>query len=164
MSSIVQYQGEFGGTGKTTTAIEIICGWLRDSRGPILATAFSNKGANNLAEGLFARGANVLRVGICDASLPYSMESHLEYYGYGTRKGGKGDQADVISKADVICATIIGSGMSLLHKVDFPFVVVDEAAQIIEPACLIPLAKGSCQVVMVGDQSAGAHAVRPLDC
>ena len=32
------------GTGKTTTAIEIICGWIAMGKGPILATAFSNKG------------------------------------------------------------------------------------------------------------------------
>lgn len=146
------------GTGKTTTAIEAICSWLRTRKGPILATAFSNKGVNNLAEGLFKRGVSVLRVGVCDAELPYSMEAHLEYYGYEGRKpkgakgAGKGAQNDVISKADVICATVVGSGMGLLRNLDFPFVVVDEAAQIIEPACLIPLSKGSVQVVMVGDQ------------
>lgn len=142
------------GTGKTTTAIEVICGLLRHRRGPILATAFSNKGVNNLAEGLWERGVNMLRVGTCDAELPYSIESHLEFYGHGQdRKGaGKGAQNEVIGKADVVCATVIGSGMGLLRNFDFPFVVVDEAAQIIEPACLIPLAKGSAQVLMVGDQ------------
>lgn len=142
------------GTGKTTAAVEIICSWLRHKRGPIMATAFSNKGVNNLAEGLYKRGVSVLRVGFCDAELPYSMEAHLEYHGYekGRKGAGKGAQNDVIGKADVICATVIGSGMGLLRNFDFPFVVVDEAAQIIEPACLIPLAKGSVQVVMVGDQ------------
>eukprot|EP00929_Paragymnodinium_shiwhaense_P055921 TRINITY_DN27995_c0_g1_i3.p1 TRINITY_DN27995_c0_g1~~TRINITY_DN27995_c0_g1_i3.p1 ORF type:complete len:1156 (+),score=273.93 TRINITY_DN27995_c0_g1_i3:35-3469(+) len=141
------------GTGKTTTAIEMITSWLRTNNGPVLATAFSNKGVNNLAEGLYARGVNVLRLGICDAELPYSIEAHLEWHGFGGRKGaGKGDQNKVIEKADVICATVIGSGMSLLRDVNLPFVVLDEAAQIIEPACLIPLSKGSVQVVMVGDQ------------
>eukprot|EP00927_Polykrikos_kofoidii_P039352 TRINITY_DN33755_c0_g1_i1.p1 TRINITY_DN33755_c0_g1~~TRINITY_DN33755_c0_g1_i1.p1 ORF type:complete len:1158 (-),score=210.38 TRINITY_DN33755_c0_g1_i1:56-3121(-) len=141
------------GTGKTTTAIEVMCSWLRKNKGPILATAFSNKGVNNLAEGLFKRGVNVLRVGICDAELPFSMDAHLEYYGHTGRKGGgKGAQNDVIKKADVICATVIGSGMSLLRSFDFPCMVIDEAAQIIEPATLIPLAKGSASVVMVGDQ------------
>ncbi|CAE8623465.1 unnamed protein product [Polarella glacialis] len=141
------------GTGKTTTALEIISGLLHAGRGPILATAFSNKGVNNLAEGLHKSGINVLRVGICDSELPYSMEAHLEYYGYQGRKGaGKGAQNDVIGKADVVCATVVGSGMSLLRNFDFPFVIVDEAAQIIEPALLIPLSKGSVQVVMVGDQ------------
>ncbi|CAK0823440.1 unnamed protein product [Prorocentrum cordatum] len=144
------------GTGKTTTAVEVVVSWLRAHRGPVLATAFSNKGVDNLAQGLHRRGVTVLRVGACDPDLPYSMESHLEYYGHagkGKGKGAaKGGQSDVIRKADVVCATVIGSGMGLLRSSDFRFVMVDEAAQIIEPASLIPLSKGSVQVVMVGDQ------------
>lgn len=141
------------GTGKTTTAIEVICSWLRCRKGPILATAFSNKGVNNLAEGLYRRGVSVLRLGACDADLPYSMEAHLAWHGFDGRKGGgKGKQLDIIGNADVVCATVIGSGMGLLKNFNFHFVVLDEAAQIIEPACLIPLSKGSVQVVMVGDQ------------
>lgn len=123
------------------------------SKGPILATAFSNKGVDNLAEGLHKRGVNVLRVGICDAELPYSYESHLAWLGYESRKGaGKGAEKEVVEAADVICATVIGSGMALLKHVEVPFVILDEAAQVIEPACLIPLSRGSVQVVMVGDQ------------
>ena len=57
---------------------------------------------------------------------------------------------------DVVCTTCIGVGMSLLNPwdvlLDLPYVVVDEAVQIIEAAALLPLAKGSVQVVMVGDQ------------
>lgn len=37
------------GTGKTTTAAAIICGWLKSNRGPVLASAFSNKGCDNIA-------------------------------------------------------------------------------------------------------------------
>jgi len=53
---------------------------------------------------------------------------------------------------DVVCVTCIGAGMSLLKKYEFPYVVMDEAAQVIEPAALIPLSKASVSCVMVGDQ------------
>merc|ERR1719454_1945475 len=53
---------------------------------------------------------------------------------------------------DVVCATCIGCGMGPLDKLKFPYVVVDEAAQVIEPAVVLPLGKGAVQVVMVGDQ------------
>ena len=45
--------------------------------------------------------------------------------------------------------------MPLLAKMQFPFVVIDEAAQVIEPALLIPLSRDARQVVMVGDQCPG---------
>jgi hypothetical protein len=51
------------GTGKTTTAIAIICEWVMWYHGRILATAHSNKGLDNLLQGLVAKGIKVLRVG-----------------------------------------------------------------------------------------------------
>jgi len=51
------------GTGKTTTAISIICEWVKWYHWKILATAHSNKGVDNLLQGLVAKGIKVLRVG-----------------------------------------------------------------------------------------------------
>eukprot|EP00667_Euglena_gracilis_P001410 EG_transcript_1409 len=51
------------GTGKTTTAIAIICEWVMWYHCKILATAHSNKGVDNLLQGLVAKGIKVLRVG-----------------------------------------------------------------------------------------------------
>lgn len=137
------------GTGKTTTAIAIICGWLLSRRAPILATAFSNRGTDNLAEGLHRLGVRVLRMGLCEREKPYSLEARLTECG--ARWGDKGIQA-VMRTVDVVAATCIGSGMGPLDRLTFPFVVVDEAAQVIEPAVLLPLGKGAVQAVMVGDQ------------
>jgi len=137
------------GTGKTTTAVAIVCGWLRAGRGPILATAFSNRGTDNLAEGLHNLGVRVLRMGLCPQELPYSLETRLAECG--ARRGEKGLNI-VMQTIDVVAATCIGSGMGPLDKLAFPYVVVDEAAQVIEPAVLLPLGKGAVQVVMVGDQ------------
>ncbi|CAK0848491.1 unnamed protein product [Prorocentrum cordatum] len=137
------------GTGKTTTAVATICGWLRSRRGPVLATAFSNRGVDNMAEALHKLGVRVLRVGLCRAEKPYSLETRLAECG--ERRGNKG-MAAVLSRMDVVAATCIGVGMGPLDKHVFPYVVVDEAAQVIEPAVILPLGKGAVQAVMVGDQ------------
>eukprot|EP00668_Euglena_longa_P046586 GGOE01062271.1.p1 GENE.GGOE01062271.1~~GGOE01062271.1.p1 ORF type:complete len:946 (-),score=282.70 GGOE01062271.1:89-2659(-) len=51
------------GTGKTTTAIAIICEWVMWYGWKILATAHSNKGVDNLLQGLVDKNIKVLRVG-----------------------------------------------------------------------------------------------------
>ncbi|CAK9042739.1 unnamed protein product [Durusdinium trenchii] len=42
--------------------------------------------------------------------------------------------------------------MGPLDRIQFPFIVIDEAAQVIEPAVILPLGKGAVQAVLVGDQ------------
>lgn len=137
------------GTGKTTTAVAIICGWLRKGKGPILASSFSNRGTDNLADGLHNLGVRVLRMGLCPADKPYSLEARLSECG--VKRGEKGLFA-VMQRIDVVCATCIGCGMGPLDKLKFPYIIVDEAAQVIEPAVILPLGKGAVQAVMVGDQ------------
>ncbi|CAJ1441821.1 unnamed protein product [Effrenium voratum] len=137
------------GTGKTTTASAIICEWLKTNRGPVLASAFSNKGCDNVAQQLHALGVRVLRMGLCSAKEPYSLETRLGEIGM--RRGEKGMKA-VFETVDVVCATCIGCGMGPLDSKTFPFIVIDEAAQVIEPAVILPLGKGAVQAVMVGDQ------------
>lgn len=137
------------GTGKTTTAVAICCGWLRSGRGPILASSFSNRGTDNLADGLHNLGVRVLRMGLCSSDKPYSLEARLAEVG--AKRGDKGLKL-VMDTIDVVCATCIGCGMGPLDKLKFPFIVVDEAAQVIEPAVILPLGKGAVQAVMVGDQ------------
>lgn len=57
----------------------------------------------------------------------------------------------VIDKHDVICATCVSSAHELLQGICFPMVLIDEASQSIEPATIIPIMKGSRQLVLVGD-------------
>ncbi|CAJ1351779.1 unnamed protein product [Effrenium voratum] len=137
------------GTGKTTTAVSIICGWLRTRRGPVLASAFSNRGTDNLAEVLHNLGVRVLRMGLCPQDRPYSFESRLRECG---RSRGDAGLRHVLETIDVVCATCIGCGMGPLDRIKFPFIVIDEAAQVIEPAVILPLGKGAVQAVLVGDQ------------
>jgi hypothetical protein len=58
---------------------------------------------------------------------------------------------------DVVCATCVGALMSLLNSASFPYAIIDEAAQIMEPACLIPMSKGAVQVTETPVQKDG-HA------
>eukprot|EP00929_Paragymnodinium_shiwhaense_P075401 TRINITY_DN3854_c0_g1_i1.p1 TRINITY_DN3854_c0_g1~~TRINITY_DN3854_c0_g1_i1.p1 ORF type:complete len:1545 (+),score=454.06 TRINITY_DN3854_c0_g1_i1:54-4637(+) len=138
------------GTGKTTTASAIICGWLKSNRGPVLASAFSNRGCDNIAGQLHALGVRVVRMGLCAAKEPYSLESRLAEVGM-KRADGKGLR-EVLKNVDVVAATCIGCGMGPMDSITFPFIVIDEAAQVIEPAVILPLGKGAVQAVMVGDQ------------
>ncbi|NPA33975.1 MAG: IGHMBP2 family helicase [Chlorobi bacterium] len=58
--------------------------------------------------------------------------------------------SDIIKNSDVVCATNIGSGIDILANAMFDVVVIDEATQSLEPACLIPMLKGS-RIIMAGD-------------
>ena len=50
---------------------------------------------------------------------------------------------EVVSSADVICATCIGTGSDLLKGTAFNFIVLDEATQCTEPEGLVPLVKAT---------------------
>ena len=57
----------------------------------------------------------------------------------------------ILVNADVICTTLSGAGDGRLSTFRFHQVLLDEATQASEPECLIAIAKGSKQVVMIGD-------------
>ncbi len=56
----------------------------------------------------------------------------------------------LIDEADVICTTLVSSDHRYLEDMHFDLLIIDEAAQALEPACWIPLNK--CErVIMAGD-------------
>jgi len=57
---------------------------------------------------------------------------------------------DVLRKADVITATLVGANHYTLKQKHFDTVVIDEAAQSPEPACWIPILKAR-KLIMAGD-------------
>lgn len=57
---------------------------------------------------------------------------------------------DVIAKAQVISATLVGSNHYTIRNLKFNTVVIDEAGQALEPACWIPILKAQ-KVVLAGD-------------
>ncbi|CAE6373787.1 unnamed protein product [Rhizoctonia solani] len=58
---------------------------------------------------------------------------------------------EVLNEADVICSTLSGAGHEVLEPFEFETVVIDEAAQAIEIATLIPLRYGCKTCILVGD-------------
>jgi senataxin len=62
-------------------------------------------------------------------------------------------QERVMREADVICATLSGSGHDMFQhlSVEFETVIVDEAAQCVEMSALIPLKYGCQKCILVGD-------------
>ncbi|CAH9074675.1 unnamed protein product [Cuscuta epithymum] len=62
-------------------------------------------------------------------------------------------RASVLSEAVIVFSTLSFSGSPLFSKLNhgFDVVIIDEAAQAVEPSTLIPLANGCKQVFLVGD-------------
>ncbi|KAI8466872.1 MAG: AAA domain-containing protein [Monoraphidium minutum] len=59
----------------------------------------------------------------------------------------------IISEASIVFSTLSFAGSSLFHRMGrhFDVVVIDEAAQAVEPSVLVPLVMGCKQVYLVGD-------------
>lgn len=57
---------------------------------------------------------------------------------------------DILSKADVVTATLVGAAHYTVRHLRYHTVVIDEAGQALEPACWIPILKAK-KVVMAGD-------------
>lgn len=57
---------------------------------------------------------------------------------------------DLVAKAQVITATLVGANHYTIREVKFDTVVIDEAGQALEPACWIPILKAQ-KLIMAGD-------------
>jgi superfamily I DNA and/or RNA helicase len=57
---------------------------------------------------------------------------------------------DLVTKAQVITATLVGANNYTVRNLKFHTVVIDEAGQALEPACWIPILKAQ-KVVLAGD-------------
>lgn len=57
---------------------------------------------------------------------------------------------DLVNKAQVITATLVGSNHYTVRNLKFHTVVIDEAGQALEPACWIPILKAQ-KVILAGD-------------
>jgi len=57
---------------------------------------------------------------------------------------------DLVGKAQVITATLVGANHYTIRNLKFATVVIDEAGQALEPACWIPILKAQ-KVILAGD-------------
>lgn len=130
------------GTGKTTTAVQIVSFLIQlgiiDL--PMLVTADSNTAVDNLVKGLAKEGIKVLRIG-----RPESIRDDVKQYAL------EGQWSE-LKKAEVVCATCIGSGGDILERYRFHSVLIDECTQAAETACLVPICRGAQHLILIGDQ------------
>lgn len=59
-------------------------------------------------------------------------------------------QEDLIAKAEVITATLVGANHYTVKNLSYHTVVIDEAGQALEPACWIPIVKAQ-KLILAGD-------------
>ncbi len=57
---------------------------------------------------------------------------------------------DLVSKAQIVAATLVGANHYTVRNLTYQTVVIDEAGQALEPACWIPILKGK-KLVLAGD-------------
>lgn len=57
---------------------------------------------------------------------------------------------DILEKADIVTATLVGSNHYLVRHLQYDVAVIDEAGQSLEPACWIPILKAP-KLVLAGD-------------
>lgn len=71
----------------------------------------------------------------------------------GVAKDRDSVRASILDEAVIVFSTLSFSGSPLFSKLNrgFDVVIIDEAAQAVEPATLVPLANGCKQVFLVGD-------------
>jgi ATP-dependent RNA/DNA helicase IGHMBP2 len=69
---------------------------------------------------------------------------------------------DVLRKANIITATLVGANHYTIKNLRFNTVVIDEAAQALEPSCWIPILKAK-KVIMAGDHHQLPPTIRSAD-
>ncbi|GAA5822875.1 hypothetical protein JCM11251_004409 [Rhodosporidiobolus azoricus] len=170
------------GTGKTVTSASIVYHLSKMNPGQVLVAAPSNVAVDQLTEKIHATGLKVVRVTAksreaLESSVSFltlhsqvaNSDFHPELQKLIQLKQEQGElsssderkfkalsrsvEKEILSNADVICATCVGCGDPRLAKFKFRTVLIDEATQATEPECMIPLTFGVKQLVMVGDHS-----------
>lgn len=91
-------------------------------------------------------------------SLDYLVNQRQHLAGDKQKQGAMGGDLDsvratVLDEAVIVFSTLSFSGSAVLTKLKsgFDVVIIDEAAQAVEPATLVPLATGCKQVFLIGD-------------
>ncbi|CAI5472811.1 unnamed protein product [Closterium sp. Yama58-4] len=98
--------------------------------------------------------------GTCDCMVSQRASSMARSAaGVGAKTAGAGGverdriRVAILDEAAIVCSTLAFAGSGVFSRMSRPFdvVVIDEAAQAVEPSTLIPMTHGCSQVFMVGD-------------
>jgi len=196
------------GTGKTVTSASIVYHLAKMNPGQVLVCAPSNVAVDQLTEKIHSTGLKVVRLTAksreaLDSSISFltlhqqvaNNTTHVELQKLIQLKNEQGElssnderkyktlirqcEKEILTAADVICCTCVGSGDPRLSKLKFRTVLIDEATQAAEPGrlsvqlcvissadgffseCMIPLVLGCKQVVLVGDHQVRIPFSRP---
>ncbi|CAF0708569.1 unnamed protein product [Brachionus calyciflorus] len=150
------------GTGKTEVACEIIAQWNSKADEKILVVAETNEAVNNIMKKLISKNFDkekILRIGLTDkldaVMNQYSLEKiYCSKHGsknineYGMQKK---NVVKIINKSRVVFTTCSSSMLTYLDGINFKYLLVDEAAQVFEPALMMPLSRGCEVICLIGD-------------
>ena len=152
------------GTGKTRVACEIVRCMCQRLAGKdcVLAVAETNMAVDNLTRCLLQLNLRVVRIGnpeqVSTDIRHVTLEQQIERDRIEDMKPkqkspfpSKRDAKSILNSTEVVTATCTGAGDSVLEGMRFPFVVVDEATQAIEPITLIPIMHHCQQLTLIGD-------------
>ncbi|AET38157.1 ATP-dependent RNA helicase NAM7 Ecym_2426 [Eremothecium cymbalariae DBVPG len=166
------------GTGKTVTSATIIYHLSKMHKERLLVCAPSNTAVDHLAAKLRDLGLKVVRLTAKSREDVESSVSDLALHNL-IKRSAQGElkkllrlkedagelsaretrlfaklvrknESAILKKADVVCCTCVGAGDKRLDS-KFRTVLIDESTQASEPECLIPVVKGTKQVILVGD-------------
>ena len=165
------------GTGKTKTAVAIIWHLVQQRHGPVLVCTGSNPAATHIAAEIAATGISVIRfvapqsrsrvavpeqLSVDHFAKPKPelkrLQDALERTGWlppdqmaTYRKLQQDAYLEALSRVAVIACTCSAAGQSLLARLTFKHVLIDEAGQVTEPLTLVAVTKGCQSLVLVGD-------------
>jgi len=159
-SAITLIQGP-PGSGKTITCAEIVSRWLVSSEDPVLLVAETNEGVDNLLKKLLEHGINeekIVRFGSSGWKVAKDLERLTFESKYRQRVSDKRDRNRIDKKMaqrilesfKILCTTCISAGSSLLDRLVFKRILIDEASQATEPAILVSVSHGCEKLVLVG--------------
>ncbi|KAL0052040.1 hypothetical protein WJX82_006920 [Trebouxia sp. C0006] len=124
----------------------------------LLSTGLLDEHGDKHTPGIIRMGMNVHH-SVASVSMETLVERRLE--ATKESRGGRGPsrierdrmKLALLEEAHIVCSTLSFSGSGLFAQMSrkFDVVVIDEAAQAVEPAILVPLVQGVKQVYLVGD-------------
>ena len=158
------------GTGKTHTLCGIVSGWQSLDSGKILCCADSNTASDNIYEALRRKNVQAFRLTTWKTDIAEEVLHALPNKGLvdkyrSARAGGntvktnkgylmglrKQIEEEAVRHFKVIVTTLSSARNSVLDKVIFPNVIIDESAQTIEPSALLAVSHGCERLVLIGD-------------